>query len=390
MPRKLLALAAALLVAAPAAAQETDEDEGTRLPAKAVPSDNPAENPLPLPPKADDAESLETYLATISAAKPADKTRDAIVDHVEDLMQRIDQVLNRKLAAETLRSAAGLKFSLLDYQLKLGVDGAAEARDEWIGELAGSADPTTARTGAGMLVLRDLQKAVAKSEAEEDAGKLWEAATARTLRLLKMSDGDAFSADVAMQVAEQIEEHSDRKAAAALKDFAAAFRAAPEPRLARAADYLSAKAGKLELPGSEMVITGTTPDGEPFELSSLKGKVVLVDFWATWCGPCVESFPELEKLYEAHRGEGLEIVGVNQDESLRQLKAFLKDTPLPWTQVQNLGEDGGEPHPNAQRYGVNAIPFVVLVGRNGKVVKVNVKPDELADLVEAELAKDEA
>ena len=115
--------------------------------------------------------------------------------------------------------------------------------------------------------------------------------------------------------------------------------------------------------GKPLELTGTTIDGQAFTHAELKGKVVLVDFWATWCGPCRAAMPELQKLYDANQQKGLEIVGVSLDQDLDALREYLKENNLPW--VHLAGEDTAK---IADKYGVRGIPSMLLVDREGKVL----------------------
>jgi thiol-disulfide isomerase/thioredoxin len=102
------------------------------------------------------------------------------------------------------------------------------------------------------------------------------------------------------------------------------------------------------------------------QLSSLKGKVVLLDFWASWCGPCVQMLPTLHGLYQDWRDKGVEFVGINTEGaavSRSELAAFLKERPSPYPVVLDPdGEVGG-------LYKVVALPHIVLVGRGGEIRK---------------------
>jgi len=115
-------------------------------------------------------------------------------------------------------------------------------------------------------------------------------------------------------------------------------------------------------------------------LSDLKGKVVLVDFWGTWCGPCVASVPELLSAYEKYHARGFEIIGVNTGDTKDKLQAFLADRKISWTQTME-GDDG----PIATAFRVIGFPSYFLIDRNGKFAAVAPNGDKI-DLP-AELAK---
>jgi len=114
------------------------------------------------------------------------------------------------------------------------------------------------------------------------------------------------------------------------------------------------KAELTRLDGSKLVL----PD-------DLKGKVVLVDFWATWCPPCVASVPELKRLYGKYHGQGLEIVGISLDEDRSALERFIKDRDLAWIHTFS-GMQWADP--TAKDHGVDSIPNTWLVGRDGMII----------------------
>lgn len=114
--------------------------------------------------------------------------------------------------------------------------------------------------------------------------------------------------------------------------------------------------------------------GKPLSIGSLKGKVVLVDFWATWCGPCVMKMPGIVKAYDKYHPNGLEIVGISLDLSRDQLEAFVKKNSIPWPQYFD-GQAGESKL--AQKYGVSVIPANFLVDREGNLIAKNLQGAEL-------------
>ena len=120
--------------------------------------------------------------------------------------------------------------------------------------------------------------------------------------------------------------------------------------------------------------------GEPLSVGKFKGSVVFVDFWATWCGPCVEEMPRIIELYKKYHARGLEIVGVSLDREESALKEFIAQRKMTWPQFYD-----GKFWENklAVQYGVLRIPFNVLVDGEGRIVARDLHGAEL----EAAVAK---
>ena len=111
---------------------------------------------------------------------------------------------------------------------------------------------------------------------------------------------------------------------------------------------------------------------------------MLVDFWATWCIPCLQEIPNIKQHYEKYRERGFEVVGINLDSKAEDLQRWLSVQRYPGVTVVSADTQrrGMLSSPMAIKCGVNFIPFTVLVGRDGRVVDVNVKAAALGAKLE--------
>jgi len=124
--------------------------------------------------------------------------------------------------------------------------------------------------------------------------------------------------------------------------------------------------------------------GKPLSVGKFKGKVVLVDFWATWCGPCVAELPNVKKAYAEYHDAGFEIIGVSLDNKREALDEFLKKNKMSWPQTF----DGkGWENEIAGQYGIQSIPATFLIGPDGKIIARDLRGPALEKAVAAALKK---
>ncbi|HVX85243.1 MAG TPA: TlpA disulfide reductase family protein [Phycisphaerae bacterium] len=128
-------------------------------------------------------------------------------------------------------------------------------------------------------------------------------------------------------------------------------------------------ARRAALVGKPLVIEGRTSTGGEFSSSAYKGKVILVDFWATWCPPCQITLPEVQKAYAKYHDRGLEVIGVSCDPDEAKLNSFIKDHEMPWPQLREESQKDEKTrwNPVATKLGVWTIPTFFLIDRNGIV-----------------------
>ena len=149
---------------------------------------------------------------------------------------------------------------------------------------------------------------------------------------------------------------------------------------------IAAQIAKLESTAIGQIapnFTITTPEGESISLYDIKGKVKLIDFWASWCGPCRGENPHVVEIYKEYHPKGLEIFGVSLDNNKEAWVKAIADDGLVWKHGSDL--KGWQSAP-AQLYSVSGIPHTVLLDENNKIIAKNLRGDELKQKI-AELLK---
>jgi thiol-disulfide isomerase/thioredoxin len=129
---------------------------------------------------------------------------------------------------------------------------------------------------------------------------------------------------------------------------------------------------RLDAPGKPLDIKFTALDGREVDLNHSQGKVVLVDFWATWCGPCVGELPHVKEAYQKFHARGFDVVGISFDQDGKTLQHFLQTRDLPWPQYF----DGqGWKNKFGVQYCIHSIPTMWLVDKKGNLRETNARND---------------
>lgn len=131
---------------------------------------------------------------------------------------------------------------------------------------------------------------------------------------------------------------------------------------------------RLESVGNVIKFNGKAADGESVDLSGYRGKVVVIQYWASWCEPCKADMTVLKDLAIRYGKKGFDVIGVNLDSSLQEMTSYLSDNPLPWKQIH---EDGGLDSRPANALGIHGLPTMILVDQQGRVLNRNIHVAEL-------------
>ncbi|HSV87391.1 MAG TPA: TlpA disulfide reductase family protein [Bacteroidales bacterium] len=124
------------------------------------------------------------------------------------------------------------------------------------------------------------------------------------------------------------------------------------------------------------------PSGEIISLSSLRGNIVLIDFWAAWCNPCRQANPKLRELYDRYRNKGFEIYGISLDRNREQWLRGIEEDRINWIQVSDLRFWNS---PVVSLYNVEAIPYNVLIDRDGKIIASGLSVAQLEEILSQRL-----
>jgi thiol-disulfide isomerase/thioredoxin len=264
-----------------------------------------------------------------------------------------DALPETKPGAKAFQAAMRALLALLDDK---------QAKDE-LAQLTVSKDPVESSTAASWsIAIRWIKSRKNASAQEKMALELSEIARAHPKNTM-IAEAAGFMADASATpaLAEQIEQ-------LLTKDL--------ETELAReTAQRLAARRKLNALEGKPLVVDAVTLDSTRFSSAAWKGKVVLVDFWATWCPPCVAELPKLKKVYAELHDKGLEIVGVSCDNDIEKLRGFLAKNPeMTWPQLFEPSRTTVM-HSLADQYGVAGLPSMFLIDRKGIVRSIKAREE---------------
>lgn len=357
----------------PAAAdQDASEDASAE---SASPDETESEDTKPDPfkiPSEASVTELFTYMKAVKRIQPPKRDFASVTEHAKKVFGAViaaaDAVMKKSDSDEDLEQALTEKFAA--YSILSRYDRSAVADLDALSEkYAEDSRPAIAKIAAGHVLSGKVSR----------TGKLDHASATEiandVLAYLERFGLDKSTYATASTIARTLgySEHTE-VAAMLYEQMVPFFQEADDAQLRERADSIMGAARRLRLLGNTMELSGQTAEGTDFDWSAYRGKVVLVDFWASWCGPCIAEIPNMKKNLELYGDRGFEIVGINMDSTRKAFEKCVEDREITWVNLvsEEKGQKGWQA-PMATYYGVSAIPTAILVDQEGKVVSLRAR-----------------
>ncbi len=326
-------------------------------------------------------EQLMAFVEGLTQSNVRPKSREEMMGYMRDVaavsVQAADRILAEVKPADPLHDrAAKMKLQSLTMLGRLGDEKASKEMAAFSQTLVNGPSVELANEAKRLLIVAEAQEMFASGKLDGGAALIQ-----KTAAMLTAMPDDAQTAGLAMQLAGAFEHlpGGEQLAATAYSTFGPMFAKSGSEEIRAMGESFAGTLRRLSLPGHPMEISGTLLSGKPFDQKSLAGKVVLVDFWATWCGPCIAEIPNVLEQYEKYHDKGFEVVGVSLDEDRDALEKFVAEQKIPWPILYEKPQGEGWRHPLSTFYGISGIPTVILIGRDGNVVTLDARGEKLGE-----------
>ena len=381
--------------------QSADSDGQQATPNESVAADATPDDKADPFAIADDAttKDLVALIIELMNTRPEGETREEMVVNYVKIQRAVGEAASRVLADENAKEEAAMALQVKIRSMQALEQLADEDISDEKKELVKLYQDDPREGIAEMIAYLDLSSRFDELFADDaDIKKA-------TAALIEQIEKDDLSNPLITQMFEQYAQSLEyRDAYAEAADVYAKLQdkwsKSDDPRLKMSAEQFESVIRRLALFGKKVEVAGQLLDGTDVDWDAYRGKYVLVDFWATWCGPCVAELPNVLENYEKYHDKGFDVLAISLDggreataESIaatRQSVAnFMESQKLPWKTLYSTDPEAtGWKHPMATLLGISGIPFAMLVDPEGKVISFNARAENLGELLKEHLGPD--
>ena len=327
-------------------------------------------------------DELVDYIQQLRKARPEGRDRASLIKFMKSagtaMVEAADKIIASPDATNPQISiAVQTKMQGIMVLMRIGSPKGLDMLKSFHEQLLKLKRPELAKKVEGQILGIEVGKAARTKKDLDEVLKKVEAYVGDTI--------DGSSAQVVMQTVSTLGYVDKKKAFEVCEKYAPLFAKSDNESVVKMGKTLEGTGRRMDLPGHTMKIVGKKVDGSDFDWSAYKGKVVLVQFWATWCGPCRGEIPGILEDYKKYHDKGFEVVGISLDRSLEALEKYIEKEELPWTVIYNGAREEGEERgemPNTTYYGIRGIPEIILVGRDGKVIATGLRGKKITAALE--------